>query len=304
MKRVLIPLMSLALSLGFAPRASAGLLAYEPFANAAGTTIIGSSDGFGFSSAWVNYSTSTGIDTNTSYGLSYTDGSGNSLTTSGGAGFFQGSTTANASMQPIRVLSFATGTNSGSIKTDGSSIWISFLIARSGPTGTLAGNPYGRGVNLGLDVSNGVTTAVVQHLATGGSSAAPQNTVGLIPQGAAGNLKPSTVTFGGQTNLVVVRIDYLNGNDSAYLWVNPTLGSQPLDSTANTNSLVGFDFSFNDIRMFAGGQANGAQPYGEALLDEVRIGDTWADVTPIPEPVMASLVGLGGLALLIYRRRK
>src|SRR5437867_132091 len=126
-------------------RTHGALLAYEPFTNAPGTAIIGSSDGFGFNGAWQTNS-SVGVATNTSYALAYTDSASNTLVTAGGAGFFQGGTTGTSgnSMQPIRLFSLARGTNG----TDGGTTWISFLVFRTGPTGTLAGNLYGRGANL------------------------------------------------------------------------------------------------------------------------------------------------------------
>src|ERR1041385_3309716 len=72
-------------------RSHGALLAYEPFTNAPGTAIIGSSDGFGFNGAW-QINSSVGVATNTGYALSYTDGASNTLVTAGGAGFFQGGT--------------------------------------------------------------------------------------------------------------------------------------------------------------------------------------------------------------------
>ncbi len=250
----------------------AALLAYEPFTNAPGTAIIGSSDGSGFSGAWQNNS-SSGVATNTSYALTYTDTNGNSLVTEGGAGFFQGLTSSSSAMQTYRLFNFARGTNG----TDGVTTWISFLICRQGPTGTLAGNPYGRGANVCQDVN--VNSS--QKLAIGNSSGASVNTVGLIPQGASGNLKSSTNLFGNYTNFVVVRIDHKSGAlDNAWLFVNPALATEPSTAAASANSLGSFDFTFDRLRMFAGGQSSASQPYAEMVVDEYRVGDTYADVAP------------------------
>src|SRR3954466_13056403 len=71
--------------------ARAALLAYEPFTNAPGAAIIGSSDGFGFNGAW-QANSSGGVATNTAYPLGYTDAASNHLVTAGGSGFFQGLT--------------------------------------------------------------------------------------------------------------------------------------------------------------------------------------------------------------------
>jgi Pel9A-like, right handed beta helix region/Immunoglobulin I-set domain len=257
--------------------ASAALLAYEPFTNAPGAALFGSSDGFGFSGAWQDYQSSLGVATNTGFGLGYTDGSSNRLVTAGGAGFFQGLTSGNTSMQPIRLFNFSRGTNGA----DGVTTWISFIVVRQGPTGNLAGNPYGRGANIDQDFNSGN----LQKLAIGNSSGANTNTVGLIPLGNSGNLKPSAVPFGNFTNFVVVRIDHKVGaNDSAWLFVNPILNVEPSTNAAAANSLGSFDFSFNRLRAFVGGENGTAQHYAEMVLDEYRVGETYADVTPYTVP--------------------
>ena len=44
---------------------------------------------------------------------------------------------------------------------------------------------------------------------------------------------------------------------------------------------------------------------GDAIIDEIRIGDTWADVSPVPEPSAAAfLAGFGALGAAIAFRRK
>jgi hypothetical protein len=251
--------------------AHAALLAYEPFTNAPGTAVVGSADGFGFSGPWQSNS-SGGAATNTAYPLGYTDPAGNILVTRGGAGFFQGLTSANTSMQPIRLLAFGRGTNGA----DGVTTWISFLAVRQGPA-VAGNNPYPRGANVPHDLDAGA----LQKLAIGNSTAAATNTVGLIPLGNAGNLKPSAVLF-SVTNFIVVRIDHVAGtaNDNAYLFINPNLAVEPALGQANTNSLGSFDFSFDRLRVFAGGNASASQPYAELVVDEYRLGETYADVTP------------------------
>lgn len=255
------------------PDACGALLAYEPFTNAPGSDIIGSSGGSGFAGAW-QANGSSGVATHVVTGLSYLDASSNALVTLGGAGFFQGLTSGNSSMQPIRRFDFSRGTNG----VDGGTTWISFMIARQGPTGTLANNPYGRGANIPHDL---MMDTLQQKLAIGNSSGASTNTIGLIPTGSSGNLQSSPVPFGGATNFVVVRIDHKAGaNDDAYLFVNPPLDVEPLPGAADAVSAGGFDFSFNQLRVFAGGNNPTAQPYAEIVLDEYRLGESYADVTP------------------------
>jgi len=294
-----------------ADSARAALLAYEPFDNPVGTAIIGSSSpgSFGWGTAWVDYRAAAGTTaTNLGYSLGYSDGV-NSLVTLGGAGFFQGRTTAAGDLQPMRLLPTVRGTNDINEVS-----WISFLSLRQGPTTTLA-NPYGRGANLAHDLTNYASTSLIQRLAVGGSSGAPSNTVNLIPLGSGGARKPTDVTFGGQLDFIVMAIEHNSGNisnDTAYVWVNPTDGAglplggaNPAFSTALTNTLgVAYEFQFDRIRVFAGGNANASQPYVEWIVDEYRLGESWADVTPIPEPTVAVLGGLAALALVLYRRKR
>ena len=312
LKSCVLTIVATVAAIGVANSARGALLAYEPFDNPVGTAVIGSSSpgSFGWSTAWENYKAATGTTaTNLGYSLGYSDGV-NSLVTLGGAGFFQGNQAATGDLQPMREFSFMRGTNAGTETT-----WISFLTVRQGPTGTYyPGNPYGRGANVDQDLTNYAGTALNQRLAIGGSSAAPSNTVGLIPVGAGGNLKPTTAQFGGVTNFIVVAIQHVSGstsNDNAYIWVNPTSagglalgGSDPAFSTALTNVSGGLKYSFDRIRVFAGGNQNARQPGAELIFDEYRLGESWADVTPIPEPTVAVLGGLAVLALVMYRRKR
>ncbi|MFM2293638.1 MAG: hypothetical protein RLZZ350_51 [Verrucomicrobiota bacterium] len=264
-----------------AARSHAALLAYEPFTNAPGTAIIGSSDGAGFANTW-QANASGGVATNTSFSLLYTDTNGNTLVTDGGgsvhgAGFFQGLTNANTSMQTFRQFTFSRGTNGA----DGTTTWISFLAVRQGPASNTA-NPYPRGANLTHDFSAGdsTTTTFSQKLAVGNGSAAVTNCVALIPQGGGANIRQSTTPF-SQTNFIVVRIDHLVGAlDNAFLFVNPPLNAEPATNSAllATNSINSYDYSFDRIRVFAGGAS--AQNYAEWIVDEYRLGQTYADVAP------------------------
>jgi pectate lyase len=275
----------------------AALLAYEPFTNAPGTAIIGSSGGFGFTNAW-QANGSGGVATNTPAGLQYADQSGNVLETMVGAGFFQGLTSANTSMQPNRQFSFTRATNGEAATT-----WISLLIVRQGPTNGTVANPYARGVNITFDYPTS-SGGANQRVGIGNSSAAATNTLGILSAG--GNLRPSAnppYQFGGGygsvpplTNFVVLRLEHIAGtalqaNDNAYLWVNPTnLAIEPSLASATTNVLGVYDYSIGLVRVFVGGQNNASQPYGEAIVDEIRVGDTYADVVPHAPAVTASLV--------------
>jgi hypothetical protein len=55
-----------------------------------------------------------------------------------------------------------------------------------------------------------------------------------------------------------------------------------------------------------GFKANSATTAGNWNFDTLRVGDTWADVTPaVPEPSSILLAGAGvGLMLMMIRRRR
>ncbi|MDQ6631345.1 MAG: hypothetical protein M3Y82_06260 [Verrucomicrobiota bacterium] len=268
----------------------ATLLSYEGFDYTPGDSIVGQNGGSGFSEPW-QPNGNGGTATNQATSLSYTDAQGNRLVTLGGSLFLQGSTmdaTNSAAAQPNRLLSYVRGTNG----TDDTTTWVSFLAVRQGPTTNLPAipsNPYPRSANLSLFNS---LPSNKEKLAMGNTALTSNNVVSIIPTGNMTNAKPSTISY-SRTNLIVVRIDHIAGTnfDNAYLFVNPLLGSEPTLSQADTNSLGAFDFSFNRIRPFAGGDrsTSAGSPYAELVLDEIRIGTTYADVAPfVSAPVLGT----------------
>lgn len=106
-------------------------------------------------------------------------------------------------------------------------------------------------------------------------------------------------TIGTTTLLVVVR---LSQNAAGEIWVNPAIGGstpvagtgQALESGGNFTSINSISLSFLNQTM---------------VFDELRIGDTFADVTPtsspVPEPsTYALLLGIGALGLCLLHRKR
>jgi len=99
----------------------------------------------------------------------------------------------------------------------------------------------------------------------------------------------------GQTNLIVLKFDF--DADQVSLYVDPsTLGGPP---PASPTAVLAMEdgFGIRSIGWYAG------RDPGSGSLDEIRMGTTYASVTPlIPEPAMAGV--LAPAALLLVRRRK
>lgn len=203
--------------------------------------------------------------------LSYTDAKGNVLVTAGGKAYITG---LNGTAQPFRELPLVLGQATATT-------WFSFLGQRVGPTTNNVAEPdniYPRAANVSL--FNSTLASSTEQLAIGGSTGAPVNTWALLPDGALGNRQGSPASM-SNVSFLVVRIDHKDGNDDAYLWVNPALDTEPAITAADAQSLGGFDFSFNRIRPFAGNpQANNSRPHAELLFDELRVGGSYAVVAP------------------------
>ena len=104
---------------------------------------------------------------------------------------------------------------------------------------------------------------------------------------------------------VVIEYDFNAGGsqDVMRMWVNPTPGDLSL---AGTPSMV-TPVPSNDI----GGTLNIESFYlrndtnlpGDVIIDEIRLGTSFADVSVVPEPAAAGLIALGGAAMAVRRRR-
>ncbi len=105
----------------------------------------------------------------------------------------------------------------------------------------------------------------------------------------------------GTTHLFVVRIDFGTGDDATAtqtidVWADPTALGGVAPTPTTTVSFVGRDEGFRAISVYLGDSS------GTASLDALRIGDSFASVTPVPEPT--ALAGVGLMGLLALRRRR
>ena len=97
--------------------------------------------------------------------------------------------------------------------------------------------------------------------------------------------------------LFVLRIDFLPGDDRLWLYLNPTPGlPEPAVPDVLKTDL--------DLGMVGSLTINN---YGGFSTDEIRIGSSFASVTPeaaVPEPEYGVAVALAALIMLISLRRR
>jgi hypothetical protein len=286
-----------AFTAGLTPNASATLIAYEPFNYTVGTEIGGLSGGMGFTGAWGGYNATalpagSSMVQSGSLSVAGVPTSGNSVLFSGVGG----------TAQFARTFANAAG-------TDGTSLYFSFIGQRLGDAQdpiVNGSNQFPRGVNVGLFDVEATADGGAERVAIGNSSNATVNEWSIIPKGSGGNRVGAGLSY-DTAAWAVVRIDFHGDStvaDDVYLWLNPNPNSEPSTASAVASSIGGFDYSNVDtLRPFIGG-LSGASPAGQLLVDEIRLGTTYADMSVVPEPGTIGLAALGGIALLFRSKKR
>jgi hypothetical protein len=274
-----------------APAGRAQLIAYEGFNYPVGQNLNTQSGGSGFGGPWVVTSGAPLIQAGSlvpsapSAGLTET---GNSLN----------ATPPNASVavDATRVL------GTPLVGTAGSSKWLSVVMKGPGLSGITA-----QGV---LVVSNGSGTGFsITTGATGGGIAPnnpPASATWSLGDAGTGAAEATTAVPDTLQSLLVARISFSPAgsptSDRIDLFVNPPLtGSPPASPT--TSLLVPHAASFTTLELDYA-SLNGAST--STLFDEIRLGNTFADVTPaaVPEPSTLLLVGVAGVGMIVRRKRR
>lgn len=279
-RRILRRLSAVCLFAGILGLAStqAAVIAYEGFEYEASENGLNNASG---GTGWANNWSAVNNDTVTP-GLNYYSG-GNQLITSDGAARLDVANGGN-----FRSFAPAYATAAGTY-------WISFLSQV--PNGT----SY-----AGLSLFNSSNQEMLFLGDTSGFT-----TWGMQTHGAGSTIFGSGL---GVNNLafIVARIDFnVSGDtDNVRMWVNPGLTTQPLDGSATAADL---DISMNNGNAMTFDRIRIQQGVGSdnAWFDEIRIGTTWADVSPfeespfvLPEPGTAGLFIVGALLYRSMRARR
>ena len=269
----------LALTLAGRP-AGANLLAYEGFDyGAAGATIQGQNGGTGWAGGWTAGGYNASIHTNYVAGAS-------SLT-------YPGLLTGGKSMTTVSepAISGLVRNFAAPLGAANTTEYFSFLAR---PDGALSGGTFNNYFGMYLNASTG-NDMFIGKPGNGPINQFALETRGGVMQAASGvSINPQ------QTYLLVVRADFTASFDRFTLYVNPLVGSpEPAFGTVKNDSDVG---TVSGVTLYSTGAYS---------LDEIRVGTTFADVTPraggtsVPEPgaAVCLLTGLVGLWGVTRRRR-
>lgn len=217
-------------------------VAHESFAYSLAQPLTHASGGNGWSAAW--YEDGQALPALVREGLAYTDALGNLLHVSGGAA----TTASTATTRSFRTI------EGGPINN----VWISFLWHLPGSNSLFEGLTFYRGSQAVFAVSNPSNTTassiMLGNSVTGGSASSGKGVF-------------------ANTHLVVLRLaksQGANGMDLVEIYVDPLLSGAPSSPDA---SISAGNLDFDTLRL--AGQ-NGAPFY----LDELRIGSSYASVTP------------------------
>ena len=290
--------------LSAATSARGTILAYEPMNYTPGAYSPGTepvSNASGFSGQWRNVPPSGLLPFTIGAGsMSYTDGNSNVLPTSGNhftAGQNRGMVNFDTSPTgPFGLAGLLDG--AGNIGANGTTLYMSMILQNS------AGSDGFSGALVYTDSDADTDAGVAIDL----SDANPPNTAGnhglstdwyldiyFHPPGGAEPDFSDSILAGpnGNQNFYVIRIDFGPGNaDTVRAYANPLLTAEPGTPDGMLTPTGDTDLSFDRIGLanFGGGVA----PF---LVDEIRIGTSYADVTTfaaIPEPSAALLMILAG----------
>ncbi len=107
------------------------------------------------------------------------------------------------------------------------------------------------------------------------------------------NFNPIVGASTNHSDTTLMVFYFPGGGASIEYWINPTPGVEPGSGVstgvaAYLNRISGLSFSAQNLLV---------------ELDEIRIGTTFDDVVPVPEPAGLALAGLGGILMLARRRR-
>ena len=264
--------------------ARADVIAYDGFSGPPGATVLGQGGGTGWAGTW----TVGGFNAfnNTSYVVEPGSLSYPGLATTGN----HASTPSGNAIQGV-TRSFATP-----LGTPGTTAYVSVLLQ---PEGTLNQGVFNG--FFGIYLNGGASNDLLDDLFFGKPGGNAINEYVVEHRGGAGQLSSGVDAVVGETALLVVKAEFLAGNDRFTFYVNPTPGGpEPTGGVVKTDLDLGV---VTGVTLYSTGAHD---------VDEIRVGTTFADVvppsgdgTPVPLPgvAWAGMVLLGGIGARRWKNR-
>jgi hypothetical protein len=212
--------------------------------------------------------------------------------------------------------------NNDTVNGNAVDVYYSYMFRLDNLTDT----PANGGMIAALNNSRGSSTG---NISTSGAAVYAKASgagfvLGILEQGndASQATFDTTELAFGQTHFVVGKYTIRGTNnvggatpttdDSAQFWINPTSlgGAEPLGAIVGLNERTDMPTNATDGGAVAqsfilrqdGTMGTIAGSPGSIVFDELRVGTTYADVTPIPEPTTLTLVLLS--VLMVGARRR
>jgi len=267
--------------------AHAALLAEETFDYATGT-LEGQNGGTGWGGAWGKFGSGDLPGDVSSPGLTHPS------TIDTGTNKASIDATSSDHARPVR--DFASG-----IAADG--LWLSFIGEMNTEDRRAAGFSIFDGsgnvfVTIGRPNNSDAKNDNPGNWAIG-NSLSSLSTMNEATDGSGGKLKAS------EKALVVANLNLSGAIWTLDMFLNPnSSGTGSASHTATFTHSNGAAGDLRSIEFFVGDSGAGNLGGPSAFdFDEFRVGESFSDVTPIPEPASVALLGLGGMMLLSRRRR-
>jgi len=302
MKKVIVTLSAVAAIAATMP-AGAVLLSYDDFSTVAPTnlasTLATATNGYGWLENWFvqgDYNYGYRITNDALLAMSYVDGSAKVLLTNGmfGAGgdaWTSAGRRLNVSetWQPPTVYTPYTKVGPGGssyVGAEGSNLWFSALVRQQASNNDYELQLTPQGISWVPDGNPRIEIG----LSGGTWQLQCADTNGTVSTTSTGIARALNTTY-----LMVLHVMFGDGNDVVDLFVNPASIGGDAPVTPSASVTLTHDLYFRSFRFYPGSGAN------NGYVDEVRIGETYADVTPaVPEPAFA--LALASLAL-VFRRK-